>query len=124
MMTILSIGAGGFLGSISRYFLSTQVHLRLGTDFPYGTLIVNALGSLILGTLAGYVHEHMAISEELRLGLTVGFLGAFTTFSTFSYESIILMQSGDYWKMGINVLSNVLTCLILCILGLQLVKTI
>ncbi len=124
MMTLLSIGAGGFLGSISRYFLSTQVHLRLGSDFPYGTLVVNALGSFVLGTLAGYAYEHMAISEELRQSVTVGFLGAFTTFSTFSYETVILMQSGDYWKMGINMLSNVLICLILCILGLELVKTI
>ncbi len=123
MMTLLSIGAGGFVGSISRYLLSTQVHLRLGTDFPYGTLIVNALGSLVLGALAGYLREHLAVSEELRLGLTVGFLGAFTTFSTFSYETILLMQSGDYWKMGMNILSNVTTCLILCILGLLLVKS-
>ena len=124
MMTLLSIGAGGFLGSISRYFLSTQVHLRLGSDFPYGTLVVNALGSFVLGWLAGYSYEHMAISEESRQSVTVGFLGAFTTFSTFSYETVILMQSGDYWKMGINMLSNVLICLILCILGLELVKTI
>ena len=123
MMILLSIGAGGFLGSISRYLLSTQLHLRLGSDFPYGTLIVNALGSLVLGALAGYVREHQAVNEALRLGLTMGFLGAFTTFSTFSYETIILMQSGDYWKMGINILSNVTTCLILCILGLLLVKS-
>lgn len=122
MMTLFAIGTGGFLGAILRYLLSKQVQQLFLGNFPYGTLTVNALGSFILGFLSYYLLENMMINDELRMGLTVGCLGAFTTFSTFSYETLVFLQAGDYVKMSINVLSNVLICIILCAAGLQLAK--
>ncbi|MBF0280644.1 MAG: fluoride efflux transporter CrcB [SAR324 cluster bacterium] len=120
-MTVFAIGTGGFFGAIFRYLCAKQIGLWLGSSFPYGTLTVNAIGSLVLGFLSGFFIEH-AVNNEFRMGLTVGCLGAFTTFSTFSYESILLLQQGDFLKLGINVLSNVLICLILCLIGLQFAK--
>lgn len=122
MTLLLAIGTGGFLGAIFRYLISKQMQLWFASDFPLGTLTVNALGSLILGFLSGYLLEHTILSNELRMSLTIGLIGSFTTFSTFSYETMILLQEGSFLKMGINVLSNVLICLILCIIGLQFAK--
>ena len=122
MLTLFAIGTGGFVGAISRYLLAKQTHHWFGYHFPYGTLTVNALGSLLIGVLSGYFLEHTDLNNELRAGLIVGVLGAFTTFSTFSYETLLLIQEGDFWKMGLNVLSNVLICLILCFFGFQIAK--
>lgn len=124
MMTILAIGTGGFLGALFRYLLFQQLQSLFSPGFPYGTLVVNAFGSFLLGFLSRYWLHHPFLNEELRLGITVGILGAFTTFSTFSNETILLMQEGDFLKGGINVLSNVVICLILCFIGSELAKTL
>ena len=124
LYNILVIGIGGFFGAISRFVISKQMALLLGDAFPYGTLLVNALGSFMLGFLSRYLLAHFIVSELVRVSLLVGFLGAFTTFSTFSYESIILMQEGDFLKAGINILSNVVLCLTLCFVGFQFSKSL
>jgi len=121
---ILVIGIGGFFGAISRFIISKQLTVLLGDDFPYGTLLVNALGSFLLGFLAKYLLAHLIVSELVRVALLIGFLGAFTTFSTFSYESIMLLQEGDFFKAGVNILSNVLLCLALCFVGFQFAKSL
>jgi fluoride exporter len=121
---ILVIGIGGFFGAISRFIISKQMALLLGDDFPYGTLLVNAVGSFLLGFLSRYLMEHFVVSELVRVSLLIGFLGAFTTFSTFSYESIMLLQEGDFIKAGVNILSNILLCLILCFVGFQFAKSL
>jgi CrcB protein len=121
---ILVIGIGGFFGAISRFIISKQMALLLGDSFPYGTLLVNAVGSFLLGFLSRYLLEHFVVSELVRVSLLIGFLGAFTTFSTFSYESIILLQEGDFVKAGVNIISNVVLCLILCFVGFQFAKSI
>lgn len=124
MMLLAAIGIGGFVGAISRFLVSQQVDQWFSRDFPYGTLTVNAFGSFLLGFLIRYFGEHVILSEEIRMGLTVGGLGAFTTFSTFSFQTIILFNQGDYMKGGINVLSNMLICLIFCVFGMHLTKYI
>ncbi len=121
---ILAIGIGGFFGAISRFVISKQMAFLLGDDFPYGTLLVNAVGSFLLGFLSRYLLEHFIVTELVRVSLLIGFLGAFTTFSTFSYESIILLQEGDFSKAGINILSNVVLCLTLCFVGFQFSKSL
>ena len=122
--TIVSIGVGGFFGAVCRFLIASGTALMLGASFPYGTLLVNAVGSFFLGFLSRFLLDHIIVSELLRLGLLVGFLGAFTTFSTFSYETVILMQEGDLFKAAINVLGNTAICIVLCFLGYQLAKMI
>lgn len=124
VLTILSIGIGGFFGAISRYLVSNGISLCLGPEFPFGTLTVNAIGSLILGFLSRFLLDHLILDDVVRIGVLVGFLGAFTTFSTFSYESVMLLQEGEYIKAGLNVVVNCLVCLSLCFIGLQLAKSI
>ncbi len=121
---ILVIGLGGFFGAISRFIISKQMALLLGDGFPYGTLLVNVVGSFLLGFLSRYLLEHFIVSELVRVSLLIGFLGAFTTFSTFSYESIMLLQDGDFIKAGVNILGNVVLCLILCFVGFQFAKSL
>ena len=97
MKILLCIGLGGFFGAIARYGLSAIVHAladsRVGS-FPIGTLVVNLLGCLLLGFCAHLISGRFAISHELGIGMTVGFLGAFTTFSTFAHESLLLARNG------------------------------
>ncbi len=122
MFTLLAIGTGGFVGALSRYWVGRQVHFWLGSGFPYGTLTVNALGSLCLGFLTGVFQNHPTLHPEVRLGLTTGFLGAFTTFSTFSTETVMLILQGDLPRAAINILSNIVVCLTLCFVGMHLAK--
>jgi len=89
------VAAGGALGSVLRFLLSTAVQERAGA-FPLGTLIVNVTGSLLLGFVMEYALATPAISREARALLTTGFCGGYTTFSTFSYETMKLVQDGDY----------------------------
>ncbi|MBU3915120.1 fluoride efflux transporter CrcB [bacterium] len=122
--SILAIGIGGFFGAISRYLIASRMSMWLGDSFPFGTLTVNAIGSFLLGFLSRYLLEHLIVNELIRIGLLVGFLGAFTTFSTFSYESVTLLQDGDMLKALLNILSNGIICVVLCFIGLQLAKSI
>jgi len=123
MLPILAIGIGGFFGAISRFLVSRWMFLMLGPSFPYGTLTVNAIGSFLLGFLSLYFSKNFAIGELPVIGILVGFLGAFTTFSTFSYESILFFQEGNLLKAGINILGNCLICLTLCFAGVYLAKS-
>ena len=93
-----------------------------GSFLPYGTLIVNVLGSLALGWMATVFLARPEINIALRLGIAVGFLGAFTTFSAFSFESIQLLLSGAVWRSVINVAINTVVCLGMCYLGMQLAR--
>lgn len=97
-MGILYIALGGAVGAVARYGLGGFIQIRAGGTFPWGTLAVNVLGSFLLGFLFLYL-EATAHSAELRRAVTIGILGAFTTFSTFSYEAAILLQNGE-WSRG------------------------
>ncbi|VAX10632.1 Fluoride ion transporter CrcB [hydrothermal vent metagenome] len=118
MSQIFAIAAGGASGALFRYWVATGIYSLLGRGFPYGTLVVNVLGSLLMGFLYVLLLERMTTSPELRAGLLVGLLGAFTTFSTFSIETLNLIEQADYLKAVLNVLISVVACIGAAWLGL------
>lgn len=115
-MQILLIAAAGALGAAARYGLTGWIQERAGF-FPWGTLAVNVLGSFLLGFAFRYL-EATTIPAEWRQALTIGFMGAFTTFSTFSYEAVAMIQDGDWQQAGAYVLGSVVLGLMAVIAGL------
>jgi fluoride exporter len=115
---ILLVGAGGFLGSIARYLLGGLVHRWAGSDFPFGTLAVNVLGSFAIGLILALSLERGLVNAPLRLFLTVGLCGGFTTMSTLSYETLALLAQGSTVAALMNVAGNVLLCLAAAWLGI------
>lgn len=105
--TLLLVGAGGFLGSVSRYLIGGWVHRALGTSFPYGTLTVNVLGCLAIGLLGGLAETRQMITPEARLFLFIGLLGGFTTFSSFGYETLAFARDGEFVIAGLNVMLQI-----------------
>lgn len=109
-MQIIAIAAGGAVGAVLRFWVSTGVYGLLGRGFPYGTLAVNVIGSWCMGLLFVLLVERSAVGPEWRAALMVGMLGAFTTFSTFSIETLNLMQEGALTKAFTNVAVSVVVC--------------
>lgn len=112
-----AIAAGGALGAVSRFAMSHQVYEWLGRDFAWGTLSVNVVGSFIMGLLAVLLVDKFAVSTELKAFIMVGFLGAFTTFSTFSFETLQYLQIGELSKAFLNMFVSLTSCLIAVWLG-------
>ena len=117
MNQMIAIAGGGALGALLRFWMSSLVYSWLGRDFPYGTLAVNVLGSLIMGLCYVLLIERLSSEPEWRAFLMVGLLGAFTTFSTFSIETLNLIEAGDIIKAGMNMLLSVSLCLVAVWLG-------
>ena len=122
-MLILMIALGGAFGAVARYGLSGWVHSHLDTTFPMGTLAVNILGSFLLG-LSLPLFESLAWSADLRTLVTIGFLGAFTTFSTFSYEAVVLLEGGEWTRGGLYMGSSLLLGLVGILGGMALASFI
>lgn len=120
---ILLIAAGGAGGALLRYYVSIGAYHVLGRGFPVGTLIVNITGSILIGFVYIYI-ERLHLSNEWRLGLIVGLLGAFTTFSTFSWETLNLLQEGYPGKAVMNIVLSVVLCLAGCWLGIRIAQEI
>ena len=122
---LLLVGLGGGIGSVLRYLTSTGMMQLWGPrDFPLGTFTVNVVGCLIIGLLAGLMLSRQTLGPEFRLFFMVGILGGFTTFSSFGYESIQLLQDGQFLLMLANILLNVTIGLSACWLGLSLARTL
>ena len=119
---MLAIAAGGAGGALLRYWVSMGVYAVFGRQFPVGTLAVNVLGSLLMGVLYVLFMERMSVSPELRAGLLIGLLGAFTTFSTFSIETLNLIEQADYWKAVSNILLSVVACIMATWLGVGVAR--
>ncbi len=118
MTAYLYIAAGGALGSIGRYWMAGLVDSRFNSDFPWGTLTVNILGSFVIGMLAGMD----SLSQQGRLFLMVGLCGGFTTFSAFSQQTLNLIRDGLLLRAGSNILLSVMLCLLATWLGMLLVQ--
>jgi len=121
-MQVLYIGLFGALGCVSRYLVSGWVYQLAGRGLPYGTLAVNVLGSFLLGWLMEAGLRSTWLAPDLRIGLTVGFMGGFTTFSTFSLETMRLFEEGSYLQAGSNIVLNVVVCLFFAALGIFLAR--
>ena len=118
MTQLMAIAAGGALGAVLRYWTSIAVHSRLGQGFPYGTLVVNVAGSLLMGFLYVWLLERASVGSAFRGFLTIGILGALTTFSTFSVETLALVEAGHPGKAALNVFLSVTVCLAAAALGI------
>lgn len=122
MMTYVAIALGGAIGALSRLGLMNLVASMLGNRLPWGTLLVNVCGSLLIGVLYVLVSERMLLSGEARALLMVGFLGAFTTFSTFSLDTVLLIQQGWLLQAIAYMLASVMICVLATWLGMALAR--
>jgi len=123
-MQVVAIAAGGALGALLRFWVSNGIYALLGRNFPYGTLAVNVLGSLLMGFLYVLLVDKLAIGPQWRAAILVGLLGAFTTFSTFSMETLNLIEAGEVVKALLNVLLSVSLCLLATWFGVLVGRTI
>lgn len=108
---LLAIAGAGAAGALLRFGLSNGLHRLLGREFPYGTMVVNVLGSLLIGYFFVLFLERTIVSDALRSAVLIGLLGSFTTFSTFSLETLNLFNEGAYVKAAANVVLSVVLCL-------------
>lgn len=120
----LAVAIGGCLGSVARYWLSGVAHRLTGSGFPYGTLAVNVLGCFLLGGIMGLVEYRQLFGPSLRVFLTIGVLGGFTTFSTFGFETFALLRAHQHWAAFGNVAANVILGMLAVFAGWFLAKSL
>ena len=121
-MDYVIVGLGGFLGANARYCLVNCIGVRYGAHFPYGTMVINVTGSFCIGLFLVLITERYLIHPSWRLFFSVGFLGAYTTFSTFSFESLALMLHSS-WLLGfINIVASVVLCLVATLGGMLVAR--
>ncbi|MFC6440063.1 fluoride efflux transporter CrcB [Bowmanella sp. JS7-9] len=120
-MTYLYIAIGGASGACLRFFVNQIAITWFGKGFPFGTLIVNIAGSFLLGLIYALIEQGQVAVGPWRSLLAIGFLGALTTFSTFSMDTLLLMQQGHWVKSGLNVALNLGCCLLAAWLGMQMI---
>lgn len=124
MRTTLYVALGAAIGGVARFVLTAAVQDRAGLDFPFGTLLINVTGSFLLGFLFRFTAESSVISHDLRLLLTTGFCGGYTTFSTFSLDTAGEIQRAEYGRAALNVSGNVGLSLIGTFLGFAVANAI
>jgi len=115
-----AIAVGGAVGACLRFALGEAMLHLFGRAFPFGTLLVNILGSFVIGLLYGLILTEQLTPNPWRIFVGIGILGAFTTFSTFSMDTVLMLQQGAFVKATLNVLANVVLCLTLTWLGIKL----
>ena len=121
--SILLVGLGGFIGSVARYMIAVAFS-GASSSFPLATLVVNVAGSFVIGLVMGLAEAGEVLTPEWRFFLATGFCGGFTTFSTFSYESIQLMNDGELLFLGANVVLSVVLSLAAAYLGMVLIRSL
>jgi len=121
---LLLIGIGGFFGSIGRYLFAHFIYRWFEPTFPLSTLVVNVLGSLLIGIIYGFSEKGALLSAEWRIFLTLGLLGGFTTFSTFTIEMIVMLRDGQYFNVFSYALLSVFAGLAACFLGMFLIRSL
>ncbi|WP_372639471.1 fluoride efflux transporter CrcB [Ancylomarina sp.] len=122
LRTLLLIGLGGFLGSISRFLIALGVNRIFQSVLPVGTLAVNILGCILIGIIYSLAQEKNMLSPELRIFLGVGFCGGFTTYSSFAFDKFSLIKTGDFLMLSVYVSASVFLGLIAVYLGSQIHK--
>ena len=122
MTQVFAIAAGGALGALMRYWVSTGIYNWVGRSFPWGTLVVNVIGSLLMGLLYVWLLERMTQSTEWRAFLLIGLLGAFTTFSTFSIETLNLIEQGQHVRALLNAFGSVVLCVAAAWMGVVIAR--
>lgn len=123
MKQLLIVFLGGGTGSVARFLLSKWLNSP-STGLPYGTFLANVLGSFLIGIILGYFYKTNAISQNTMLLLATGFCGGFTTFSTFAYESHILLKNNDFLSFGLYAAASIIVGFAAVFLGMWLTKTI
>lgn len=118
MTRLLLVALGGAFGSALRYLVATAAVAWVGPAFPWGTLVVNLVGSFLIGLVQQLAAEGLLLGEDARLFLTAGVMGGLTTYSAFSYETVRLLETGAWWPAWLNVVITTAACLTLCFLGL------
>ena len=121
---LILVGVGGFLGSVFRYLVTILLARQFTTSFPLGTLTVNIVGCFLIGVLFALSEKGNLLTPEWRIFLTTGFCGGFTTFSTFSYESIRLLQDGEILYLSLNVIVSVVIGFASTYLGMLFIRSI
>ncbi|MER3430536.1 MAG: fluoride efflux transporter CrcB [Blastocatellia bacterium] len=116
---VILVGVGGFAGSICRYLVSIFAATHISPTFPFGTMIANLGGCFLIGAVMSFSERFGAVTPEVRILLTTGFCGGFTTFSTFSYESLELIREGEFVPFAVNVLVSLILGLVATYLGMQ-----
>jgi CrcB protein len=124
LLQILAIAGGGALGALARFLVSNGLYRVLGRDFPWGTLGVNLLGSFAMGLLFVLLLERSLLAPELRAAIMIGFLGSFTTFSTFSLETLTLVEQGEMLPALANVVVSVVVCIAACWAGIAAARAL
>jgi CrcB protein len=108
LLKYLMVGIGGFIGAIARFWLGDYIGGRMGTRFPYGTFVINISGSFLIGLILTVLTTKAHLSPNWRYLVPVGFIGAYTTFSTFEYETFVRIQDGQFLTGSLNILLSVL----------------
>ena len=124
MLAYLWVSLGAVVGACARYMLSRFAAKILSPDFPYGTLLINVSGSLLLGWFMIWSTERAMPDPRWRLALAIGFCGSYTTFSSYAFESIAYFEQGHWWFFGANLIANNVLCLAATLAGIAAARAV